>query len=198
MTSFNLITEKLIIRDITSDDFANLKNVYNDKSVLKYLAKMAFGDDVISQRLDDMVKYRILNLQLSSAIIERRSGKFIGFTRVDLFPSFAYLQMHNMQIKSIVEDLGPGGHFQSAYLLEDYQNKGYMTEVMYLLTDYLVKNGVRYLFGTVNHKNMAAKKLLDKFGFKYIFTAPVDLQPLGIPFNLTKFNDEYLAISELK
>lgn len=57
---------------------------------------------------------------------------------------------------------------------------------------------IRYLFGSVNHKNVAAKKLLNKFGFKYIFTAPVDLQPLEIPFILTKFHDEYFAISELK
>lgn len=197
MTSLNITTDKLIIRDITSDDFTNLKSVYNDKTVLKYLAKIIFDDEVISQRLDDMIKYKILNLQLSSGIIEKKSNKFIGFTRVDFYPSFAYLRKHNMQIKSIIDDLGPGGHFQSAYLLENYQHKGYMTEVMSLLIKHLSENGIRYLFGSVNHKNLAAKKLLDKFGFKYIYTPPLDLHPLGIPFASANFNDDYVAISEL-
>lgn len=154
MISFNTVTEKLIIRDITPDDFVNLKRVYNDKSVLRYLAKIPFDDDVISQRLYDMVKYKTLNLQLSSAIIERRTNRFIGFTRIDLYPSFDYLRKHGMQVERVIDDLGPGGYFQSAYLLEEYQSKGYMTEVISLLVKYLSGNGIRYLFGSIHHKNL--------------------------------------------
>lgn len=198
MNSFNSVTEELIIRDITPDDFTNLKNIYNDQSILRHLAKISFDDDAIAARLSDMMNYRNLNLQLSSAIIKKRTNKFIGFIRVDFYPSFAYLREHNMQVKGVINDLGPGGNFQSAYLLSEYQNKGYMTEVISLLRKHLAKNNIHYLFGSVNNKNVAARKLLDKFGFEYRFTAPIDLQPYGIPITLTKLHDEYFAINEIK
>lgn len=198
MRSFDSITDILIIRDITSDDFTNLKSIYNDQSILRHLAKISFDDDAISERLSDMVNYRKLNLQLSSAIIEKKTNKFIGLVRVDFYPSLAYLREHNMQIKGIINDLGPGGHLQSAYLLSNYQNKGHMTEVMTLLIKHLAKDNIRYIFGSVNNKNVVARKLLNKFGFKYILTAPVDLNPLGIPITVNKLHDEYFAIIEAK
>lgn len=145
-----------------------------------------------------MVNYRKLNLQLSSAIIEKSTNKFIGFIRVDFYPSFSYLREHNMQAKGVINDLGPGGNFQSAYLLSDYQNKAHMTAVISLLIKHLVKNNIHYLFGSINNKNVAAKKFLDKFGFKYYFTAPADLQHYEIPITITKLHDEYFAISEIK
>ncbi|RZK44383.1 MAG: N-acetyltransferase [Hymenobacter sp.] len=198
MQSLNAETKKIILRDIVAEDFTNLKKVYNDPSVLRYLARIPFDDNAIKERLVDMINYRKLNLQSSSAIIDKNTNEFIGFIRIDFYPTIAYVKEHNNQIKGIINELSPGGHIQSAYLLSNYQNKGYMTEVIGLLTDYLRKNKIKYMFGSVHNKNIAVKKLLDKFKFRYISTAPINLESLQIPLSINSLNDEHFAISEIK
>lgn len=198
MQSLNAESKKIILRDVVAEDFINLKKVYNDPSVLRYLVRIHFDDNAVKERLVDMIKYRKLNLQLSSAIIDKNTNEFIGFIRVDFYPTIAYAKENNNQVKGIINELSPGGHIQSAYLIGNYQNKGYMTEVFNLLIEHLKSNKIKYAFGSINHKNIPVKKLLDRFKFKYISTAPINLESLQIPLSINRLNDDHFAISEIK
>jgi RimJ/RimL family protein N-acetyltransferase len=156
LCQYNQETNNLVLRDIVKDDFNNLKKIYTDKSVIKYLGLIDFSDDWISERLLSMIEYRQYNLQLTTAICDKRTNEFMGFFRIDFFPN-----SYNPSRLSTV------GHFQSAYLLEKYQQKGVMSEAFDNLFSHLNQYGIQAVFGEIYTENQPVIKFLKKYDFEF-------------------------------
>jgi RimJ/RimL family protein N-acetyltransferase len=190
MISYSKTTNRLFVRDINENDFDNIKRVYSDSTVTKFLSNNIFSDEEITARLDEMILYKKLNLQLSIGIIEKNSNAFIGFFRIDFYPSVEYLRNNGGGIIGYVDDISIWGHIQSAYLIKDFQRKGYMTEVFHSLKDFLNNKKIKYLFGSIHKQNIEAQNLLKNFNFDFHGTIPSGLNHLGFPLKFNNFPEE--------
>lgn len=200
MIEFNtVVSSNLILREVelSNEEYDNIKSVYQDPYVIKFLSKSHYSDEDIYERYRDMILYKKLNLQLSIAVICKKTNKFMGFIRSDFYPTAAYQAEHNYQYKDPVTKLSPGVHIQAAYLLKGHQNKGYMTEAFAAILNFFKEMGFNYAFGEIHRSNIASQKLLNKFGFKYYDKAPINLNNINIPLVINNLNNEVFALKKL-
>lgn len=190
-------TSELIIQDINGQNFTELREIYNDQSILKYLEKKQYTDDEVYYRLKEIDYYRNLNLQIACKIHLKKNNQFIGFVRIDLYPTSSKLIQFNFS-KSPVEELAPGAEYQCAYLLEMFQGMGYMGLVLNEIENLLMKLEIRYIFGSVNRGNKNCINFINKRGYQIIDKEPIDLSQLDIPILINKLNNEYFFIRNIQ
>ena len=196
MNPINIETSELVIEDITGRDFDSLKKIYNDKSIVRYLGKQEFSDDEISYRLKEIEHYRSLNLQIACKISLKNTSNFIGYIKVDLFTTTENQENFNNS-NSPVKEIAPGAEYQCAYLLEQYQGKGYMGKVFDEIENVLVKKGVKYIFGCMHKENRNVIKFTKNRDCQILEKEPIDLYPLNIPLIITKLNNDCFFIKNI-
>ncbi len=196
MNPIYIETNELIIQDIKGEDFLELRNIYNDKSICSFLGKKEFSDDEVRYKLKEIEYYRNLNLQIACRISLKKNNQFIGFVRIDLYPTIAMQAAFNIS-NSPVSEIAPGADYQCAYLLEEFQGKGYMGIVLNELEKLLLKIGIRYIFGAVHKLNRNCISFINKRGCQILDKEPINLYPLNIPVIINKLNDDYFFIRNI-
>ncbi len=140
------ITERLIIRNLSEEDYPSFEKIVNDVQIAVFGSQMAFLRWIISQ-------YEALNIKqglLSFGIFERISHQFVGIVGVG-----DHDDLHEPEI--------------FYHLLPEYRQKGYATEAAKAMTDWALSHlPISYLIGTVEVSNEKSIQVLKRLGYRFI------------------------------
>lgn len=149
MQNIFLTTERLILRYITQDDFAELKNILQDKDVM-YAWEYDFTDNDVQEWIDKNLKlYAEYNLGFF-IVSEKISNKVIG--QAALMPD-------------IIADRQ---YYEIGYILKkEYWHKGYAIEVARALKDYAFHAlHVNEVIFEIRPQNLSSRKVAEKLQAK--------------------------------
>lgn len=140
-------TERLIIRGAKSDDASDIYKIRNSEYVLKYNAMKALTfEEVMEEVVKDSASSDAFYLEL------KETESVIGTI---------YLEQDTLRYG--VNSLG-----LSYYLCEDYSSKGYMTEALRKILQYVFEErGAEVLTVRAFKDNVASIRLIEKLGFTY-------------------------------
>ena len=148
-----LFTERLIIRDLEINDFENHHKLLSDRNVMYYL------QDIQTSNLEESKENlnNVINDQIKKErkyyffIIENKDTKeFIG--------EIGYTVLNNTPFGKLVH-LG-------YFILENYWNKGYVTEALKKVIEYsFEENNVYRIHTGCSKDNIYSEKIMIKCGF---------------------------------
>ena len=154
MKDFNqniiLETKDLYLRYLSVDDKqAIFENINNDKDVLKYYVT-TYYDKIEDFNIERIINSFIETQKYIFAIVLKESNEVIG----------NILQCDNpIEVMNSVE-LG--------YAIgKKYWNKGYMSQALKAMIDFMFKNGVHKVWSCHIKENVASKRVMEKCGMIY-------------------------------
>ncbi len=142
-------TERLIIKELTYEDFDNLSEMLKDIEVM-YAWEHSFSDDEIKKWIDNNIKSYREDKTGYFTIIEKKSGKFVGQ---------AGLHYSMIPDKKILEI----GYI----IMKKFWNMGYAYEAGKVFIDYAFdKMGEKEIYALIRPENYRSSGLAEKLGFK--------------------------------
>ncbi|MEA3266722.1 MAG: GNAT family N-acetyltransferase [Candidatus Fermentibacteria bacterium] len=142
-------TERLVLRQVATEDTEGLFLCYSDPEVMKYLATPLDNEDAIEGILEDYKDGFNQGYNLIWSIIIRETGAFAGTAG---FEEFSFLDCK--------ADIGFS-------LLRKHQGKGYMEEALSKIVAYGFQElNLNRIQTTVVPENTASVKLLNRLGFQ--------------------------------
>ena len=138
-----LFTEKLIIRDLVFEDLENHHKLCSNDNVMRYTLKM---------KPNNIEEANSINRQIYSLMIEdRATHEFIG--------EIGYRVTQNTPYGKLV--------IMGFFIMEKHWNKGYVTEALKHLLNYMFeKNNVYRISVGCIKENIGAIKVLEKCRFQ--------------------------------
>ena len=142
--------EKVMLRALREEDTqAIFDNIYHDREVLKYYLA-AYYEDVSQLHLDRLIRFTRQSELYCLAIVEKESGQVIGMINQTSRPSLYY---HNAEIGYAIGSR--------------YWNRGYGTEALGMLSQYLLDHGVHKIICGYVDGNEASRRVMEKCGMMY-------------------------------
>ena len=150
-----LETERLILREMSHDDFAAHKAVWGDNELMKHYP-YTFDDERVSAWIErNIERYKNDGFGLW-AVVLKESGEVIGDCG---------LTMQNIDGTMLPE---VGYHIH-----RDYQKKGYASEAAKAVIDYAFSNySFPYVYAYMKYSNVASYSTAMKCGMKFIKEYP--------------------------
>ncbi len=150
MTKFQLESDRLFLRPITSEDESLLFSLDSDPEVMRYIGPVKTDREEIRTMIIRLQQYYTLNPGLGIfAAITKQGGEFIGWFEL------AHLD------KTTEIELG-------YRLLKQHWGKGYATEMSAVLRDYAFNQiGLKRIVGITHPDNGASQCVLQKTGLVY-------------------------------
>ena len=150
--SFRIITERLILEDLTGQDLVNIQRIARDPNVMKYVLIWLENDEQVvgflqhaideSQRADRMAY--VLAARIPA------TGDFAGLTFIEI----------DRELKSTAE--------VGIVLLPDFCNAGYGTEILRAYMAFGFETlGMHRVYGKCDELNRASALLMEKCGLAY-------------------------------
>ncbi|MCT3649472.1 GNAT family N-acetyltransferase [Elizabethkingia anophelis] len=145
-----LETERLLLRELNSDDAGDFFNLNENPNVIKYTGDKAFQNiDEAREFLENYQDYR-LNGYGRWAVMSKENNEFVGWC--------------GLKYNSSTDETDVGFRF-----FEHYWNKGFATESAGACIDYGFKNlNLNTVVGRAMQDNAASVKILEKLGMKYV------------------------------
>lgn len=141
-----LITERLIIRNLTDSDLPEFETTLNEIQRSCMGGVKGFLDWIISQ----YKKMDIINGIVSLGIFHRATGALLGTAGAG-----QHDDLHEPEI------------FYT--LLPEYRGYGYATEAVKAITAWVFENyKIPYIIGTVATDNVKSQKVLERCGYQFI------------------------------
>ncbi|MCH9660383.1 MAG: GNAT family N-acetyltransferase [Bacteroidetes bacterium] len=167
-------TERLIIREILTEDAEGMFELDSNPNVHLYLGNKPVT--TLEQSLTMVAEIRqqyIDNGICRWAVVEKESGKFVGWTGFRLNSDIIMNGMEN------VFDLG-------YRFVESAWGKGYASETAFACMDYAFKH-LSYdpIYGAADIKNIASNKILQKVGMRFTNEFDFDGEPHNF-YSITK------------
>ncbi|MEO8146068.1 MAG: GNAT family N-acetyltransferase [Bacteroidia bacterium] len=149
-------TERLILRELLTDDDENMFELDSNAEVHKYLGNNPVTTiEQVREVIASVRQQYIKNGIGRWAAIEKSSGNFIGWSGLKFIT-----EPENNQVNFY--DVG-------YRLIPKYWGKGYATESTKAALEYgFTKMNLEEIIGTVNENNKASKRALEKCGLKFI------------------------------
>ncbi|MEP7197448.1 MAG: GNAT family N-acetyltransferase [Saprospiraceae bacterium] len=151
-------TERLILRELSSNDDKALFELDSNPIVHKYIGKEPVSDIEFIREVIAMIQKQYLENGIGRwAVIDRKSDKFIGWSGLKLVK-----ELTNKHINYY--DLG-------YRFIPEYWGKGIATEAAIAIVNYgFEKMNLTEIFGMCESENKASRKVLEKSGLKLIET----------------------------
>ena len=147
-----LETERLLLREITPEDFEDLFTMNSDPVVMKYV-----GDG--STRSHEQM---IVELDMLISHYTRKPG--LGIWATILKETNAFVGASGLVYYDNTPEIEIGYR-----ILKDYWNKGYATEASFGLLKYGFENlGLNRLVSSAHTENLASRRVMEKIGMKHI------------------------------
>lgn len=140
-----LETKRTILRNFDNKDLQDLHD-YCSQDGVGEMAGWKHHSDLLTSK--EMLYRNIINKNIF-AIESKENRKVIGHISI------------NDDSENGREDTKELGFV----LNRNYQNKGFMTEVVYKILDYLFLNNIEYVYACCFQNNIPSKKLIEKCGF---------------------------------
>jgi ribosomal-protein-alanine N-acetyltransferase len=147
-------TERLILREILPDDYEGFFAMDSDPEVHTYLGNNPITDMQQAKNAIANIRQQYIDNGIGRwAVIEKESGKFIGWTGLKLVKE---------------ERGGHNDYYDVGYrFAKTYWGKGYATETALATVDYgFNKMKLEVLNGTADKLNLQSIKVLQKAGLK--------------------------------
>lgn len=142
----NLLTERLIIRDLRETDYPEFERTLNEVQKSCFGSGMGFLNWLISQ----YAAMDIANGLLSFGIFERQTKQFIGTIGVG-----DHDDLHEPEI--------------FYHLLPEHRGHGFATEAAKAMTEWaLENNAIDYLIGTAGVDNVKSQRVLERCGYQFV------------------------------
>lgn len=142
----NILTERLIIRDLCKADYHEFERTLNDAQKTCFGSGKGFLNWLISQ----YSAMDIANGLLSFGIFEKQTGKFMGTVGVG-----DHDDLHEPEI--------------FYHLLPEYRGCGFAAEAVKRVTEWAFENfDIEYLIGTVAVDNVKSQNVLMRCGYHFI------------------------------
>lgn len=144
----SLMTERLILRQITSEDTDNVYRLLSNPKVIEYDTFELFtekkqAEDLIRHFNNEFVKKRAIFWGISL----KHTNELIGFCKCEV------------EVPMVRADIGYDLNFE-------YWNKGIMTEALSKVIDFTFSNlNINRIEASVTTRNHASCKVLEKLGF---------------------------------
>ena len=144
-----LTTERLILRNVTEDDFEDMYQLRNDPDVMRYINK----EEQTRERVGEFIQKIIYNNTNNEAI------NWMMCLKDDPRPigNFAFWRVDKVNHRAEI-----------GYMLaKSHWRKGYLNEAMQAGLDYAFNvMKLHSIEANINPENDASRKLLQKFGFQ--------------------------------
>lgn len=149
---FSILTERLILDDMNSDDLPNIMRVAEDTLVMKYVLIWLENDEQIQSYLkhaiEESKKKDRRDYVLAVRLLQTR--EFAGISFIEIDP----------HLKTTAE-IG-------CVLLQDYWNYGYASEILQAyLTFGFEQLSMHRIYGKCDSQNNVSAYVLEKGGLKY-------------------------------
>jgi [ribosomal protein S5]-alanine N-acetyltransferase len=149
---FRIRTERLILEDLTGEDFCNIQRIARDPDVMKYLLIWLENDeqtaDFLQRGIDESLRDSRRVYVLAVRIPE--TGDFAGVTFIDTNPG-----------EQTSAEVG-------CALLPEYQANGYASEILQELLKFgFGTMNLHRIYGKCDELNRTAARVLEKCGLKY-------------------------------
>ncbi|RAX57314.1 GMP synthase (glutamine-hydrolyzing) [Helicobacter monodelphidis] len=151
-----LQTKRTILREFRQSDFAELKQILSDESVM-YAWGHSFSDDEVQKWLEQQfVRYERDGIG-TWAMIETQSGKLIGTCGLN----YTEISLEGVQKRRVVE---------IGYILRrSHWGKGYALECAEMCRDYAFANlGLSEVYCLIKDDNFASMKVARKLGMRLV------------------------------
>lgn len=146
-------TEHLKIRKFEPDDAADLYKNHLEEDVKKWIPNESYADIEETREAVDFYIDCVNNKHLPYvlAVESKSTGELIGDTGVNEAP-------------------GNPNEVEIGYVIcKRYSGKGYATELLGAMTNYIAKNfGINILYGRVMHGNNASVRVLEKNSYEFV------------------------------
>jgi RimJ/RimL family protein N-acetyltransferase len=159
-----LRTDRLILRQFTSDDLDLLVDLDSDPAVMRYLTgrptpRAEYEDDLLPYYLDYYDRFPGFGFW---AAIEAASGEFTGWFHFRAAPD------------------APPGEIELGYRLRKaFWGKGFATEGSLALIDKgFTELGVRRVVASTMWVNMGSRRVMDKAGLRFVRRFTMDVDPV--------------------
>ena len=145
-------TERLLLREYTSEDFTLMASVYTDAEIMKYAYVGVYTDAEMKQYFDKVIKdnQRTDNRNAYEfAVFEKQSGQYIGCGDIDVKAKNDY-----------------GGCAEIGYfLLKSHWGKGYAAEIAKRLISYCFDEiKLHKVYASCHALNASSEKVMIKSG----------------------------------
>lgn len=156
---FNLITERLILRELREGDLEGIFELDSDPLVHKYLGNNPIKTKDKAAEIIQFVITQYHELGIGRfAAIEKQSGDFIGWSGLKLNTG----EKEALNGKTEFYDIG-------YRFIPRYWGKGYATESSMAVLDFgYNKLNINSICGAAEIENIASNKVLHKIGLKFI------------------------------
>ncbi|WP_027382654.1 GNAT family N-acetyltransferase [Epilithonimonas caeni] len=163
-----LITERLILRELNTNDAENFYRLNLNPNVIKYTGNSAFKD--INEAKDFLENYQDYKLNGFGrwAVIEKSNNEFLGWC--------------GLKYDKHLNETDIGFRF-----FEEHWNKGFATESAKACLDYGFKNlNLKSIIGRAMSENLASIKVLEKIGLKFEREFDFDEKNKGVIYKIEK------------
>jgi [ribosomal protein S5]-alanine N-acetyltransferase len=153
---YHLVTDRLMLRDITEADCPLMHQMDTDPLVLRYLAGIPPPQD--EEETMQYIRYRQEHYKTYGfgrwAAIEKETGRLIGWA--------------GLKVETNVN--GHDSFYDLGYrLLPEYWNRGYATELSKALIKYgFDQLGLERICAYAEEEAGASRRVLEKVGFKFL------------------------------
>ncbi len=145
-------TERLLLREYTSEDFELMASVYTDAEIMKYAYAGVYSDADMKQYFNKVIKdnQRTDNRNAYEfAVFEKQSGQYIGSADIDIDLKNSY-----------------GGYAEIGYfLIKSHWGKGYASEIAKRLIGYCFEElKLHKVYASCHALNESSEKVMRKSG----------------------------------
>lgn len=150
-------TDRLIVRHMTPDDLDALADLCADPVAMQYMGDGDTLDRETCAKWIEVIQKKYVDRGYgTSAIVEKSSGKFIGFCGVIRAP--------DNDFDEIIYALA-----------RPYWGKGYATEVARAMLDYVFEiSDLDSIYATIHADNVTSQRMMNKLGMHYDKDEPND------------------------
>lgn len=173
-------TERCFLREITDEDLPAVLSMNSDPEILKYLHEIPLRNLNHAREIFEKIIYPQYEQGLGRwAVIEKTSGKFIGWCGLKFRPE--------------LNDIDLGYRF-----LKSAWGKGFGKETAAAVLDHGFKNlKLKEITGRAHVDNLASQKILEKIGMQFIREETVDETPVKTYLAINPYQDDQLQSQRL-
>lgn len=144
-------TERLVLRAPEEADRARLVELFTDPAFMVFFYGGVYDEPAAHERFDAMVERCAELAYAKQAVVERSSGRIVGYTGVDWY------------------DTRSGRALELGYRLEPAaRGKGYATEASQAILAAARQAAVAEIHGLVDAANEPSRHVLGKLGFELV------------------------------
>ncbi len=157
-------TKRTLIREFSMEDLDALFHLYEGPHITDYMEPLYPYEEEKAYEETYIKNVYGLHDYGMWLVVDKASGEIMGRAGIETRGGISGVNKDCFE-----DDRSDGDTVELGYLIrEDFQKKGYATEVCQAIVDYAFSElGKKRIYAQVDEKNEISKKLLKKLGFEY-------------------------------